>query len=100
MARRRKKNKSTPRATSTTSNGSNPTVLDKSLPALPPGAVPSGTFPEPVDSPASINSETPTERSPAMRQHVAMRKDPADPRRDASPLSFEDFKGSRPLLIL
>ena len=28
-----------------------------------------------------------------MRQQVAMRKDPADLRRDASPLSFEDFKG-------
>ena len=92
MARRRKKNKTQSRTTSANSNGSTPTVLDKSLPALPPGALPSGAFHDSIDSPVSVTSETPTERSPAMR-HQLGRKDSSDPRRDASPLSFEDFKG-------
>ena len=94
MARRRKKNKSAGRTISTNSNGSNPTVLDKSLPALPPGAVPPGALSnEGIDSPASLNSETPTERSPALRQHVSLRNSGIDSRRDASPLGFDDFKG-------
>ncbi|KAL9057095.1 MAG: hypothetical protein Q9162_002529 [Coniocarpon cinnabarinum] len=93
MARRRKKSRASGRAPSANSANSNPTVLDKSLPALPPGAVPAGALAEASNSPASFNSETPTERSPAMRQPVSMKS--SDLRKETSAMGFDkldDFK--------
>ncbi|OCL01731.1 RhoGAP-domain-containing protein [Glonium stellatum] len=90
MARRRKKSKKPPAS----SNGAAP-ILDKSLPALPPNAVPQNAFTPDMDTPPSeVYSEPPTtEVSPRPRGSKS-RKDasPANFQRDASPASLDESR--------
>lgn len=72
MARRRKKSKAAAQAKSREKEGS-PMIKDKSLPALPPNAIPLNAFSNDRVSP---DSDTPTELSPRPR--------PAYPRNDSS----------------
>lgn len=90
MARRRKKSKAA-RQQPAAANGTAPVVLDKSLPALPPSAIPQGAFsPTPeVETPSEQYSETPTERSPSkLRRNGSSR----DIKREHSPASLEDSR--------
>lgn len=91
MSRRKKRSKQVSRAASANSSNSGAVVLDKSLPALPASAVSQSALIDGVESPGTPNSETPTERSP-VPQHLKSRKD-FDPRREISPMGFEEFKG-------
>lgn len=72
MARRRKKSKAAAQAKSREKDGS-PMIVDKSLPALPPNAIPNGAFSNDRVDP---DSDTPTELSPRPR--------PSYPHRDSS----------------
>ncbi|TPX15085.1 uncharacterized protein E0L32_004915 [Thyridium curvatum] len=74
MARRRKKSKAAAQAKAREKDAS-PMLVDKSLPALPPNAIPPGAFASPNDNPSSEN-EAPTELSPRPR--------PTYPRNDSS----------------
>ncbi|KAF2817293.1 RhoGAP-domain-containing protein [Mytilinidion resinicola] len=90
MARRRKKSKKAPPA----STGA---IFDKSLPALPPSALPSSTFTPDMDTPSSEQySEPPTTDTSPRPRGSSMRKDssPGTFRRDASPASLEAPKGT------
>ncbi|KAH8681150.1 hypothetical protein BX600DRAFT_376183 [Xylariales sp. PMI_506] len=64
MARRRKKSKAAAQAKAREKEQS-PMVMEKSLPALPPNAIPNGAFSNDRVDP---DSDTPTERSPRPRQ--------------------------------
>lgn len=75
MARRRKKSKAAAQAKSREKESS-PMVVDKSLPALPPNAIPNGAFSNDRVDP---DSDTPTELSPRPR--------PSYTRHDSSPRS-------------
>jgi Rho-type GTPase-activating protein 1/2 len=66
MARRRKKSKAAAQAKAREKEGS-PMVVDKSLPALPPNAIPNGAFSNDRVEPES--DHTPTELSPRPRQY-------------------------------
>ncbi|KAK8187806.1 uncharacterized protein BKA78DRAFT_171131 [Phyllosticta capitalensis] len=79
MARRRKKSK----ANRQQAESKAPVVLDKSLPALPPQALPQTTFQPDAESLPEI--ETPDEPSPKLRQA----KPAGSLRREASPSSLE-----------
>ena len=93
MARRRKKSKSTKQAAA---GASAPVVLDKSLPALPPSAVPQSALSS-GDTPTSEHqTESPSDRSPA--PSVPSRSRGGHPteslRSDVSPLNGERKKGT------
>ncbi|GAB7356802.1 hypothetical protein MBLNU459_g7687t1 [Dothideomycetes sp. NU459] len=85
MARRRKKSKASKLAAA---SASNPIVLDKSLPALPPNAVPQNALRSVETPPSDTYTDTPTERSPRRLKAV---RDGTNGQRDVSPLS-EDSK--------
>lgn len=85
MARRRKKAKASKQAAA---SGSNPIVLDKSLPALPPNAVPQNALRSVETPPSDSYTDTPTERSPRRLKAV---REGTNGQRDVSPLS-EDSK--------
>jgi hypothetical protein len=90
MARRRKKSKKP----SATSNGAAP-ILDKSLPALPPNAVPQSAFTPDMDTPPSeVYSEPPTTDVSPRPRGSKSRKDasPANFQRDASPASVDESR--------
>lgn len=90
MARRRKKSKKPP----ATSNGAAP-ILDKSLPALPPNAVPQSAFTPDMDTPPSeVYSEPPTTDVSPRPRGSKSRKDasPANFQRDASPASVDESR--------
>ncbi|KAJ9619227.1 Rho-type gtpase-activating protein [Taxawa tesnikishii (nom. ined.)] len=90
MARRRKKTRPKPGAAG---NGTAPVILDKSLPALPPNAVPGSALTADADTPGSDSYiETPPERSPRPRQ-VKRKEVAIDIKRDVSPLSDDEKKG-------
>jgi Rho-type GTPase-activating protein 1/2 len=63
MARRRKKS----RAAAQSKLKEKDLLVDKSLPALPPNAIPQGAFSPNPDTPGSVNTDTPTELSPRPR---------------------------------
>lgn len=92
MARRRKKAKQKQPASGT--NGTAPVVLDKSLPALPPSAVPQNALQQ-VETPGSeAEIETPTEASPRSEAVKRFTPDPmVNIRRDVSPIGTDDKKG-------
>lgn len=98
MARRRKKSKSSKPGTPGT-NGSTPIVLDKSLPALPPNAVPVGAFPDvdvPAPEPPAETTDEKTGRSMMPLQQGRLKSDPMakNIKRDVSPMSDDNRKGS------
>lgn len=64
MARRRKKS----RAAANAKKKEDPMLVDKSLPALPPNAIPQGAFSPDRETPGSVENDTPTELSPRPRQ--------------------------------
>lgn len=77
MARRRKKSKAAAQQKSREKDGhGSPLIMDKSLPALPPNAIPNGAFSNDRVDP---ESDTPTELSPRPR--------PTHPRHDSDPRS-------------
>ncbi|KAK8172699.1 LOW QUALITY PROTEIN: hypothetical protein BKA80DRAFT_288211 [Phyllosticta citrichinensis] len=84
MARRRKKSKANRQQQA---ESKAPVVLDKSLPALPPQALPQTTFQPDAESLPEI--ETPEEPSPNLRQAKPVRDYAPSLRRDASPASLE-----------
>lgn len=89
MARRRKKAKQSRQAVA--GSGSNPMVLDKSLPALPPSAIPGQALHPAVETPPSDSyTDTPGDRSPRSK-YLSTSRDNSS-RRDISPLS-DDGKG-------
>ncbi|OCK86068.1 RhoGAP-domain-containing protein [Lepidopterella palustris CBS 459.81] len=97
MARRRKKSKKPPAA-----NGPG-AIRDKSLPALPPNALPSSAFTPDMDTPPSeVYSEPPTtEVSPQPRGSKSRKEtSPANLHRDASPASLEDRNHNKDTLTL
>lgn len=97
MARRRKKSKQRQQTAGAT-NGTTPIVLDKSLPALPPQAVPLNSFTPDLDTPgteATFN-EMPVEPSPRPRQSKS-RKEYSPGDLEQSPPS-NDEKGKHLLL--
>jgi len=63
MARRRKKS----RAAAQSKLKEKDLLVDKSLPALPPNAIPQGAFSPSPDTPGSVDTDTPTELSPRPR---------------------------------
>jgi hypothetical protein len=63
MARRRKKS----RAVAQSKLKEKDLLVDKSLPALPPNAIPQGAFSPNPDTPGSVDTDTPTELSPRPR---------------------------------
>jgi hypothetical protein len=63
MARRRKKS----RAAAQSKLKEKDLLVDKSLPALPPNAIPQGAFSPNPDTPGSVDTDTPTELSPRPR---------------------------------
>ncbi|KAM3065541.1 Rho-type gtpase-activating protein [Clarireedia jacksonii] len=65
MARRRKKSRAA--ANAKKKDDQSPMLVDKSLPALPPNAVPSSTFSPERESPDPLNGDNPTELSPRPR---------------------------------
>ncbi|KAK7523395.1 rho-type GTPase-activating protein-like protein 2 [Phyllosticta citriasiana] len=83
MARRRKKSK----ANRQQAESKAPVVLDKSLPALPPQALPQTTYQPDADSLPEV--ETPEEPSPKLRQAKPVRDHAPSLRIEASPASLE-----------
>lgn len=67
MARRRKKSRAAANAKLKKEDQS-PMQVDKSLPALPPSAVPQSAFAPDRESPPALDTDTPTELSPRPRQ--------------------------------
>ncbi|PQE23225.1 hypothetical protein CJF31_00006957 [Rutstroemia sp. NJR-2017a BVV2] len=65
MARRRKKSRAA--ANAKKKDDQSPMLVDKSLPALPPNAVPSSAFSPERESPDPLNGDNPTELSPRPR---------------------------------
>lgn len=66
MARRRKKSRAA--ANAKKKEDQSPMLVDKSLPALPPNALPQSAFSPDRETPGSIDTDTPTELSPRPRQ--------------------------------
>lgn len=66
MARRRKKSRAA--ANAKKKEDQSPMLVDKSLPALPPNAIPQSAFSPDRETPDSIDTDTPTELSPRPRQ--------------------------------
>lgn len=66
MTRRRKKSKAAAHAKMKKDDQS-PMLVDKSLPALPPNAVPQSAFSPGRETPGSVDNDTPTELSPRPR---------------------------------
>jgi Rho-type GTPase-activating protein 1/2 len=66
MARRRKKSRAAANAKLKMDDQS-PMLVDKSLPALPPNAIPQGAFSPDRETPGSVDNDTPTELSPRPR---------------------------------
>lgn len=95
MARRRKKAKGGSRQAQSSSNGPTPSV-EKALPSLPPGAVPSSAFSPEIETPPSdIYSETPSTRSPRQPQTKSRKEtSSSNLRRDVSPMSDEARRGA------
>lgn len=69
MARRRKKSRAA--ANAKKKDDQSPMLVDKSLPALPPNAIPQNAFSPDRETPDSIDTDTPTELSPRPRQGYA-----------------------------
>lgn len=67
MARRRKKAKAAAQSKAKEKDGM---LVDKSLPALPPSAVPQSAFSPAMESPGDIDNDTPTELSPRPRTNL------------------------------
>ncbi|KAI9840331.1 MAG: Rho-type gtpase-activating protein [Thelocarpon superellum] len=92
MARRRKKSRAAAQQKAA-ANGQSPMLLDKSLPSLPPSAVPEAVLsPEQETPPSETHSETPTEMSPHPRMPEAHLETPKIRKRDRSPLRHGDSK--------
>ncbi|KAJ9666827.1 Rho-type gtpase-activating protein [Coniosporium apollinis] len=90
MARRRKKSKAN-RQQAPTPGSTAPIVLDKSLPALPPNAIPQSAFtPDMETPPEDVYMETPMEASPQQDQSRSRRDGARKIRREASPAALED----------
>ncbi|KAI9846570.1 MAG: Rho-type gtpase-activating protein [Sclerophora amabilis] len=105
MARRRKKSRAAAAQQKLGSNGQSPMLLDKSLPSLPPSAVPPIVSSPDRETPTSDTyTDTPTELSPRPRpphsRQTSPRPRPSNSRhgssqsrkRERSPLAFEDAK--------
>ena len=89
MARRRKKAKTAPRPSQTGSNGPTPSV-EKALPSLPPGAVPTSAFAPEAETTPELYSEggpSPSERQTNSKANAAAMK------RENSPMSEEARRG-------
>jgi hypothetical protein len=67
MARRRKKSRAAANA-KLKKDDQSPMLVDKSLPALPPNAIPQSAFSPDRETPGSVDNDTPTELSPRPRQ--------------------------------
>ena len=67
MARRRKKSRAAANA-KLKKDDQSPMLVDKSLPALPPNAIPQSAFSPDRETPDSLDTDTPTELSPRPRQ--------------------------------
>ncbi|KAF2089572.1 RhoGAP-domain-containing protein [Saccharata proteae CBS 121410] len=94
MARRRKKSKANRQQPPSNTNGSAPIVLDKSLPALPPSALPQSAFTPDLETPPESYTETPPDVSPRLQAKSRRRDRSADLRREASPASSESHHGN------
>ncbi|KAF2136777.1 uncharacterized protein K452DRAFT_312890 [Aplosporella prunicola CBS 121167] len=89
MARRRKKSKAN-RQQAPEKQTQPPIVLDKSLPALPPSALPQTTsFPSDLETPPEV--ETPPNASPRSH-HKPSRDHPASLRQESSPGTHDDHE--------
>ncbi|KAL1305370.1 hypothetical protein AAFC00_002264 [Neodothiora populina] len=96
MARRRKKAKQSRQsaaAAAASANHHNTMVLDKSLPALPPSAVPQSALQSSVETPPSDSyTDTPGEHSPRNNSRFLNTNRQDAPRRDVSPMSDDGRK--------
>ncbi|TDZ51825.1 putative Rho-type GTPase-activating protein 4 [Colletotrichum trifolii] len=89
MARRRKKSKAAAQAKSREKDGS-PMITDKSLPALPPNAIPPNAF---SDTRVDPDSDTPTELSPRPRPAYGRNDSKSSSRPSRSPERSESKDG-------
>ncbi|KAI9883093.1 MAG: suppressor of tub2 mutation [Watsoniomyces obsoletus] len=93
MARRRKKSRAAAAASKASSSAQSPMLLDKSLPSLPPNAVPAtAASSERGDSLSETYTETPTELSPRPRPSNPRQDSDRSVKRERSPLTPEDAR--------
>ncbi|KAI9672548.1 MAG: Rho-type gtpase-activating protein [Caeruleum heppii] len=98
MARRKKKTKAAAAQLKLGANAQSPMLLDKSLPSLPPNALPEDLASPDADTPSESYTDTPTELSPRPRPPQVRSSSSRSRGRDLTPPSAEDGrKGKLPV---